>query len=64
VPEPVLPPGVEVRRSGAEEFEQWLAVVVEASLHPDTDGLPWHDARLGPAILLLSPSATFRAESA
>jgi GNAT superfamily N-acetyltransferase len=43
VPGPVLPPGIEVRRSGAEEFEAWLAVVVEASVHPDTDGLPWHD---------------------
>jgi GNAT superfamily N-acetyltransferase len=43
VPEPVLPPGIEVRRSGAEEFDDWLAVVVEGSVHPDTDGLPWHD---------------------
>jgi GNAT superfamily N-acetyltransferase len=42
-PEPVLPPGIEVRRSGAAEFDAWLAVVVEGSLHPDTDGLPWHD---------------------
>lgn len=43
VAEPVLPPGIEVRRSGAEEFDSWLAVVVEASVRPDTDGLPWHD---------------------
>jgi GNAT superfamily N-acetyltransferase len=42
-PEPVLPPGIEVRRSGPEEFEAWLDVVVEGSVHPDTDGLPWHD---------------------
>jgi GNAT superfamily N-acetyltransferase len=43
VPEPVLPPGIEVRRSGAEEFDYWLAVVVEGSVHPDVDGLRWHD---------------------
>ena len=43
MPEPVLPPGIEVRRSGAGEFEAWLDVVVEGSLHPDTDGVPWHD---------------------
>lgn len=43
VPEPVRPPGIAVRRSGAEEFDDWLAVVVEGSVHPDTDGLPWHD---------------------
>ena len=43
VPGRVLPPGIEVRRSGAEEFDAWLAVVVEASVHPDTEGLPWHD---------------------
>jgi GNAT superfamily N-acetyltransferase len=43
VPEPVRPPGIEVRRSGPEEFEAWLAVVVEGSVHPDTDGVPWHD---------------------
>jgi GNAT superfamily N-acetyltransferase len=42
-PEPVLPPGIEVRRSGPEEFDAWLDVVVEASLHPDTEGVPWHD---------------------
>jgi GNAT superfamily N-acetyltransferase len=42
-PEPVRPPGIEVRRSGPEEFEAWLDVVADASVHPDTDGLPWHD---------------------
>jgi GNAT superfamily N-acetyltransferase len=43
VPELVMPSGIEVRCSGAEEFDDWLAVVVEGSVHPDTDGLPWHD---------------------
>ena len=42
-PERVLPPGVEVRRSGAEESEAWLDVVAEGSVHPDTQGVPWHE---------------------
>jgi GNAT superfamily N-acetyltransferase len=40
---PVAPPGVEVRRSGDEEFETWLEVVIDAVAHPDTEGLPWLD---------------------
>ncbi|HKO32783.1 MAG TPA: GNAT family N-acetyltransferase, partial [Candidatus Limnocylindria bacterium] len=39
----VTPPGTEVRRSGDEELETWLQVVVDASAHPDAQGLPWHD---------------------
>jgi len=39
----VMPPGVEVRPSGAEEFETWLDVVAEGSVHPDTQGVPWHE---------------------
>jgi GNAT superfamily N-acetyltransferase len=39
--ESVTPPGVEVAASGDDEFEHWLDVVVEASLHPDTEGVPW-----------------------
>ncbi|MEU4243931.1 GNAT family N-acetyltransferase [Actinoplanes sp. NPDC026619] len=39
--EPVEAPGVEVRPSGDDEFGAWLEVVVEASLHPDTQGVPW-----------------------
>src|SRR5262249_48610076 len=39
----VLPPGVEVRPSGAEESEAWLDVVAEGSVHPDTQGVPWHE---------------------
>src|SRR5262249_14772291 len=38
-----LAPGVEVRRSGEEEFEAWLEVVAEGSVHPDTQGVPWHE---------------------
>jgi GNAT superfamily N-acetyltransferase len=41
--ERVMPPGVEVRPSGAEEFETWLDVVAEGSVHPDTQGVPWHE---------------------
>jgi ribosomal protein S18 acetylase RimI-like enzyme len=37
------PVGIEVRRSGDDEFEQWLAVVVDASAHPDTQGVPWRE---------------------
>lgn len=36
-------PGIEVRRSTADEFDAWLEVVTEATLHPDIEGLPWHD---------------------
>ena len=42
-PERVMPPGVEVRPSGEEEFEAWLDVVAEGSAHPDTQGVPWHE---------------------
>jgi ribosomal protein S18 acetylase RimI-like enzyme/ketosteroid isomerase-like protein len=42
-PERVTPPGVEVRPSGAEEFEEWLDVVAEGSAHPDAQGVPWHE---------------------
>ena len=36
VPGRVLPPGIEVRRSGAEEFDAWLAVVVEGPQYTPT----------------------------
>ena len=42
-PERVMPPGVEVRPSGEEESEAWLDVVAEGSVHPDTQGVPWHE---------------------
>jgi GNAT superfamily N-acetyltransferase len=41
--ERVTPPGVEVRPSGDDEFDAWLRVVVDASVHPDTQGTPWHE---------------------
>jgi ribosomal protein S18 acetylase RimI-like enzyme len=36
-------PGIEVRASGDDEFEEWLEVVTDASLHPDTQGVPWRE---------------------
>ena len=41
--ERVTPPGIEVRRSGEDEFAAWLDVVAEGSVHPDTQGVPWHE---------------------
>ena len=41
--ERVMLSGVEVRPSGEEEFETWLDVVAEGSVHPDTQGVPWHE---------------------
>jgi GNAT superfamily N-acetyltransferase len=41
--EPVAPPGIEVHPSGDGEFDAWVEVVVEASLHPDTLGVPWQE---------------------
>jgi ribosomal protein S18 acetylase RimI-like enzyme len=41
--ERVLPPGIAVRPSGDDELETWLDVVVDAGLHPDTEGLPSHE---------------------
>ena len=39
-PEPVTPPGIVVRRSGDEEFESWIDVVVDGFAHPDSQGVP------------------------
>ena len=41
--ERVVPPGIKVRPSGDDELETWLGVVVDAGLHPDTEGLPSHE---------------------
>jgi GNAT superfamily N-acetyltransferase len=41
--ERVMPPGIAVRPSGDDELETWLDVVVDADLHPDTQGLPSHE---------------------
>ena len=42
-PQAPAPPGIEVRRSGDDEFEAWLRVVADSAAHPDTEGLPWHE---------------------
>jgi GNAT superfamily N-acetyltransferase len=41
--EPVTPPGIEVRRSGEDEFDAWLDVVADGFAHPDTQGVPSHE---------------------
>jgi len=41
--EPIAPPGIEVHPCGDDDFEAWLEVVVEATLHPDTQGVPWQE---------------------
>jgi len=42
-PARVTPAGIEVRPSGDDELETWLEVVVDADLHPDTQGVPSHE---------------------
>ena len=41
--EPVTPGGVEVRRSGEDEFDVWLEVVADGFAHADTQGVPSHE---------------------
>jgi GNAT superfamily N-acetyltransferase len=41
--EPVTPRGVEVRRSGEDEFDTWLDVVADGFACPDTQGVPSHE---------------------
>jgi ribosomal protein S18 acetylase RimI-like enzyme len=41
--EPLIPPGIEVRRSHDDEFDAWLDVLVEGVAHPDTEGVPSHE---------------------
>jgi hypothetical protein len=41
--ERVIPPGVEVRPSGDDEFNAWFDVVADGVAHPDTQGLPAHE---------------------
>jgi GNAT superfamily N-acetyltransferase len=41
--EQVTPPGVDVRRSGDDEFDVWLEAVLDGVAHPDTQGLPSHE---------------------
>ena len=42
-PERAMPPAVEVRPSGDDEFEAWVDVVVDGFAHPDTQGVPSHE---------------------
>jgi GNAT superfamily N-acetyltransferase len=42
-PEPATGPGVEIRRSGDDEFDRWLAVMTAAVASPDTQGVPWRE---------------------
>lgn len=42
-PGPPAPPGIEVRRSGDDDFEAWLAVVADGVARPDVQGMPWHE---------------------
>jgi GNAT superfamily N-acetyltransferase len=42
-PERVVAPGVEVRRSGDDEFDAWLEVVADGVAHPDAQGVPSHE---------------------
>jgi len=41
--ERTTPAGIEVRRSGDEELDAWIDVVVDAAAHPDTQGVPWQE---------------------
>src|SRR5262245_11665457 len=41
--ERVAPPGIEVRHCGEEELQAYLDVVVDAFMHPDTEGVPQHE---------------------
>ena len=38
-----VPDGIEVRLSRDDDFDQWLAVVVDAFAHPDAEGVPSHE---------------------
>jgi GNAT superfamily N-acetyltransferase len=42
-PEAVTAPGVEVRRSGDDEFEAWHRAIADGFAHPDTQGVASHE---------------------
>lgn len=44
VPPLATPPGIEVRPSYDDELDAWLDVVLEGVAHPDTEGVPSHEA--------------------
>ncbi|HEY3514871.1 MAG TPA: GNAT family N-acetyltransferase [Kribbella sp.] len=39
----VAPDGIEIRRSGDEEFETWLELMADAVAVPDTQGVAWRE---------------------
>jgi ribosomal protein S18 acetylase RimI-like enzyme len=41
--ERVTLPETQIRRSTDGEYEAWLAMMADADLHPDTQGVPWHE---------------------
>jgi GNAT superfamily N-acetyltransferase len=41
--EAVRPPGIDVRPSGDDEFDAWIAVVADGFAHPDAEGVPPHE---------------------
>jgi GNAT superfamily N-acetyltransferase len=43
VDEVAIAPGIEVRPSGDHEFEEWLEVVTDGAMHPETQGVPWRE---------------------
>lgn len=57
--ERVTPPGVEVRRSGDDEFDAWLGVVADGFAHPDDQGVPSHEKF--PRDIILSAERDFAA---
>ena len=42
-PQQIAPPGVEIRRSGDDEFPLWLDVVADGFSHADDQGVPSHE---------------------
>jgi len=41
--DPVCPDGIEIRRSGDDEFDVWLEAMADAVAVPDLQGVPWHE---------------------
>jgi GNAT superfamily N-acetyltransferase len=42
-PARIAPSGIEIRRSGDDEFEAWLQVITDGFAHPDTQGVASHE---------------------
>lgn len=41
--QPATPPGIEVDLCGADDFDAWVRAVVDGSVHPDDDGVPFYE---------------------